>query len=131
MNTTIVLALGAAVMVLGGCSLTREQQIARKAERVESSLKSEQKRVLALPAGEQDRDWRLDHLTSLRLTLSGANIARAAVPYAVEEAQRPMAWDVLEEVYSTIDWNIPMGPRDQKRSLPAQFQGGTLKLGPR
>lgn len=130
MNTFSLAAPIVALALLSGCAVTREQQLARKAEKVESSLKTEQRRLLALDAAAAERQWRLEHLSSLRYTLSAANVARGAVPYIVEEPQRPMAWDVLDEVYGTIDWNIPLGPGDPKRPLPSQFSGGKLNLTP-
>jgi hypothetical protein len=41
---------------------------------------------------------------------------------------RDLALDVMDEVYDTIDWNIPLGPDDPKRPYPAQWSGNTLKL---
>lgn len=130
MNRAIIhgAALCIGVSLLGGCALTRHDQLARKSDRVEGNLKKEQRRVLAMAPAEPERSPRLDHLQSLRYTLSAANIALASVKYAVPEAERGLAYDVLEEAYDTIDWNIPLGPNDAKRSLPARFSGGALRL---
>lgn len=114
------------VLMLTGCATSRIDQLHRKADKVESNLKAEQKRVLAMNAADQSA--RLDHLTGLRATLSAANVGLGAVPHLVDVSQRDVAYDVIEEVYDTIDWNIPMGPSDAKRALPAQFQSGVLRL---
>jgi hypothetical protein len=50
------------------------------------------------------------------------------VPHTVPADKRDIAYDVLDEAYDTIQWNIPLGPRDQKRVLPRGFENGTLKL---
>ncbi len=116
----------AGLMVLGGCAASRVDQLHRKADRVEASLKGEQRRVLALTSA--DRAQRLDHLNSLRTTLSAANVGLGAVPHLVEPDKRDVAYDVLEEVYDTIEWNIPLGPGDPQRPLPSRFSNGVLKL---
>lgn len=113
---------------LAGCAFTRYDQLERKSDRVESSLKKEQSRVLKLSPDDAERSARLDHLSQLRLTLSAANIGLGAVPRVIPEDKRDIAYDVLEEAYDTIDWNIPLGPGDSKRSLPNRFGGGVLKL---
>lgn len=123
-----LLALLMLVPVVSGCALSRQGQLERKSERIESHLKGEQARVLKMSADDGERGARLDHLTQLRWTLSAANIGLAAVPRVVAEPQRDLAYDVLEEAYDTIDWNIPLGPGDTKRALPSRFSGGVLKL---
>lgn len=116
----------AGLMLLGGCAASRVDQLHRKADRVEASLKGEQRRILSLDTA--DRAQRLDHLSSLRATLSAANVGLGAVPHLVEPSQRDVAYDVLEEVYDTIEWNIPLGPGDRQRPLPSRFSNGVLKL---
>jgi len=109
--------------------MTREQKLERQADRVEGSLVKERDRVLAMPVDDGGRGPRLDHLSGLRTTLSAANVARGLVPHLLDVSQRDVAYDVLEEVYSTIDWNIPLDPRTQaSRPLPAGFSGGVLHL---
>ncbi len=121
-----VMAIGT---LLAGCSTSPLARLERKADRIEGSLMSEKKRVLSMSAGEPGRAARLDYLSQLRGTLSAANVARATVPYVVEEAQRPIAYNVLDEVYSTIEWNIPLGPNDPARKMmPSSFSGNTLRL---
>lgn len=115
--------------MLVGCAQSREQQLRAKSERVASQLQGEQRRVLSL-AGDPSRQARLDHLTQLRATLSAANIGLGTVPYLLEEPERPMAYNVLEEVYETIAWNIPLGPGEPKKPLPDAFRDGTLRLHP-
>lgn len=121
----IVVAL-AGLLSLAACAMSRVDQLHNKADKVESSLKKEQSRVLALNSA--DRSARLDHLNSLRATLSAANVGLGAVPHLIEPAQRDVAYDVIEEVYDTIDWNIPLGPTETKRALPLQFNNGKLNL---
>jgi hypothetical protein len=123
----IVAAITAtALIALGGCSVSRHDQLRSRADKVETNLKKERNRVLAAQA--DDRAARLSHLSGLHNTLSMANIALAAVPLVIPEPERPMAYDVLDEAYSTIDWNIPLGPTDAKRPMPTQLQGSSLRL---
>jgi hypothetical protein len=124
----LTLALFAAAFGLGGCSVSRYAQLKEKSGEVESSLRSEQRRVVALPAGEPERAARLDHLTGLRAMLSAANIGLGATRYAVPEDKKDLAYDVLDEAYGTIEWNIPLGPSEPKRAMPSRFSGGVLKL---
>jgi hypothetical protein len=122
---TVLVAI--ACLVLVGCATGRLAKLERKADRVESALLREQRKVVA--SAETNRQARLDHLTQLRATLSAANVGRGIVPHAIPPEQRDVAYDVLDEVYDTIEWNIPLGPGDaQMRALPSQFQGGVLRL---
>ena len=105
--------------------MSREAQLERKADQVEASLKSEQTMVLS--SSMTDKPARLDYLTSLRNQLSLANVARGAVPYTVPENKRPLAWDILDEVYGTLEWNIPLAP-SQARPMPTAFANGVLNL---
>lgn len=114
----------------GGCAFTRQQQLEARAETINGKLVAERSRVLALPAADAERPVRIDHLTNLKLTLSAANIALGSVPRVVPEDQRPLAYDILQEVYGTIDWNIPLGPGDAKKPLPAGWVGNSLQLAP-
>ncbi|MBL8745614.1 MAG: hypothetical protein JNK58_04565 [Phycisphaerae bacterium] len=123
--TLVPLALA---LALGGCAFTRHDQLRQQSTRVETRLKKEQSRVLSLAREDAERAARLDHLTELRWTLSAANIGLAAVPRLVPIDKRDLAYDVLEETYDTIDWNIPLGPADHARPLPARFNAGTLNL---
>lgn len=124
----MLLAVLAASFTLGGCSVSRYGQLKEKASDVESSLRSEQRRVVALPAGEVERSARLDHLTNLRAMLSAANIGLGATRYAVPEDKRDLAYDILDEAYGTIEWNIPLGPTEPKRAMPTRFNNGVLRL---
>ncbi len=123
-----VVIMAVLTAVLTGCAASREELLERKAEKVEGSLLKEQRRVLSLPATDPDRSLRLDRLSELRITLSAANVGRGAVPYVIEKDKRELAWDVLDEVYATIEWNIPLGPADRARPLPSGFTGGRLNL---
>lgn len=113
-----------------GCALTRRQQLEARSESINGRLMSERTRVLALPASDAERPARIDHLTNLKLTLSAANVALGSVPHVVPEEQRPLAYDILQEVYGTIDWNIPLGPAETKKPLPAGWAGNALQLAP-
>lgn len=125
---TLLMVCMTGALSLGGCALTRYDELKQQSRSVEARLKKEQSRVLTLKDSQADRAARLDHLTQLRWTLSAANIGLASVPRLITEDKREIAYDVLEETYDTIDWNIPLAPTDVKRELPAQFNGGVLKL---
>lgn len=134
MNRALVAVIAVVIGVgfglgMGGCAMTRAQKLERQADRVEASLKKERDRVLMLPDDDGSRVPRMEHLSGLRTTLSAANVARGLVPHLVEAREQDVAYDILEEVYSTIDWNIPLDPRTQaSRPLPAGFSGGVLNL---
>jgi hypothetical protein len=106
--------------------MSRADKLEAKSERVEKALLTEQRRIIETQDAE--RQARLDHLTQLRTLLSAANISLGVVPHTVPADKRDIAYDVLDEAYDTIQWNIPLGPRDQKRVLPRGFENGTLKL---
>jgi hypothetical protein len=114
---------------IGGCEATRQQQLEHSADQLRDQLIAERDRVLSsYPTTNAERSPRLDHLSSLNYTLSAANVALGIIPRAVPEADRPIAYDVIEEVHSTIEWNIPLGPGDAKRPLPTLFQGNQLNI---
>ncbi|MBY0111753.1 MAG: hypothetical protein K2Y21_02940 [Phycisphaerales bacterium] len=120
--TTLSLLL---TLLLTGCA-SRYDQLRSKSARVESSLLSERTKVVATETA--DRQARLSHLSELRATLSAANVGLGATRFIPKE-QRDVAFDILDEVYGTIEWNIPLGPTDQKRPLPSTFNSdGTLRL---
>lgn len=122
----LVVAALLALAPAPGCATSRLDQLHRKADRVGASLKKEQTRVLTLNTA--DRADRLDHLNGLRAALSAANVGLGAAPHVVDADKLDVAYDVIEEVYDTIEWNIPLGPSDAKRALPAQFSNGVLNL---
>ena len=80
--------------------------------RVETALTKEQSLVLNTDKYANDRQQRLDYLSQLRTTLSAANIGLSTVRYVVPADKQPIAYDVIQEVYGTIKWNIPLGPSD-------------------
>lgn len=118
----LVLVLAAAGLVnLGGCAVSRADQLRAKGEQIESMLVSERGRALVMdnPAA---RTGKISHLTNLRTQLSVVNVARASAPHFLESPHLESAYDVIEEAYGTIAWNIPLGPNDAAiRPLPAQF----------
>lgn len=116
--------------LLTGCSKSRLEMVRDKADSVESNLKSEQKRVLKLGPQDTTRRARLEHLNEMQYSLRAANIGLAAIPWMPfdSEQDRDLALDVIDEVYDTIDWNIPLGPDDPKRPFPSQWTGNSLKL---
>ncbi len=122
MKTTL---LAAVLLITSGCATTRLDQLRNKADRVETALKAEQSKVLS--QSDRERQQRLTHLSTLRGTLSAANVGLGAARYLPEE-DRELAYDVLDEVYGTIDWNIPLGSGQPLRPLPSQFSNGVLKL---
>lgn len=128
MRTILATAL-VGLLLLTGCAATREMSLKARADAVESSLRKEQQRVLALPATDATRSARLDHLTNLRQTLSSVNVARGAVRDGVPSQFKGIAYDAIEEAYSTIEWNIPLGPGDAKRTMPSQWTGSTMNFG--
>lgn len=128
-NVLFLLTCGLALSLgLGGCATSRLDQLRHKSDLVETRLVKERDRVARLSPGDPERAARLDHLTTLRGTLSAANIGLGTVPHLVPPEQRDLAYDVIDEAYDTIDWNIPLGPGDAKKSLPLRFQGGRLNL---
>lgn len=126
MRSLVLLPLLAILSLFAGCAMSRADKLEAKSERVERSLLDEQKRVIAM--SDAERQARLDHLTQLRALLSAANISLGVVPHTVPADKIDIAYDVLDEAYDTIQWNIPLGPRDQKRPLPKGFESGALRL---
>lgn len=122
MNRAIpVLLLVLTVSTLTACTLTRAEQLARQSDRVESRLLRE--RDNAAKVRTADSAARLDHLSQLRTELTLADAARKLAPRLLQDPnQVEAAYDVLEEVYSTIEWNIPLLPTDTaRRPLPSVF----------
>jgi hypothetical protein len=120
-------------LLASGCALSRADQLARQSDRVESKLVRERDRVAGL--NTPDAATRLGYLTNLRTELTFADTARKLAPRLLQDpAQVDAAYDVLEEVYSTIDWNIPLSPTDaSRRAMPNLFGAGGLdfsKLAP-
>ncbi len=114
-------------LMLGGCSVSRYDQLRARSGEVGAELKTEQARALSL-ADDASRQQRLDHLTSLHYTHSAADVALGTVRRVIPADQRDLAYDVLDEVYDTIEWNIPLGPGEAKRPMPAGFAGNALRL---
>lgn len=121
----VLLALACCVV---GCAKSRYDQLKDLSSDVAERLRDEQSRVVALSADDATRSARIEHLNQLKYSLSATNVALGAVPRALPADQRDLAFDVIEEVYSTIDWNIPLGPTDVKKPMPSAFSGGTLRL---
>ncbi|MBS0189155.1 MAG: hypothetical protein JSS51_13895 [Planctomycetes bacterium] len=114
-------------VLLSACA-SRYDQLKSESSRVETALTKEQSLVLNTDKYAADRQARLDYLSQLRTTLSAANIGLATIRYAVPADKQPIAYDVLEEVYGTIKWNIPLGPDDAKKQLPQLFKGNQLNI---
>jgi hypothetical protein len=123
----LVISIGVSFGMLGGCAVSRSDQLHRKADRVGSALEKERDRVVAMSEGSADRSGRIQHLTTLRNQLSAANVGLGTVRLLPPET-RDTAYDVLDQAYDTIKWNIPLGPADPKRALPLQFSDGVLRL---
>ncbi|MBS0189539.1 MAG: hypothetical protein U0573_08915 [Phycisphaerales bacterium] len=117
----------ACTLILTACA-SRYDQLKAESSRVETALTNEQSLILNTDKDAADRQARLDYLSQLRTTLSAANIGLATIKYAVPADKQPIAYDVLEEVYGTIKWNIPLGPRDTKKPLPPLFKNNQLQI---
>lgn len=122
-----VAGLTCAAFGLGGCQVTRQQKLRAKSDKVEHNLVKERDRVLKAYK-TSEREPRLAHLTSLHGTLSLTNVALGTVPLLVPYEQRDVAYDILDEAYDAIDWNIPLGPNDVNKPMPMQLQGSSLRL---
>jgi hypothetical protein len=121
--------MAAAFMLLGGCKTTRQQDLRDLSRSVGEQLKGEQGRALALAPADPVRGPRLSQLDTMRYTWSAANIALSSAPRFFDGPERELAFDVLEEVYGAIEWNLPKGPGDPgARLLPAGFVGNRLDL---
>ncbi|MBZ0171399.1 MAG: hypothetical protein K8E66_03375 [Phycisphaerales bacterium] len=126
MHRLIPLAL--VTLLITGCTTSRYGQLRGRSREVGRALNQEREAALGLPAGSPSARSRLDHLTSMRLSLSAVNMALSAVRHLVEPEIRPVAYDTIEEAYDTIEWNIPLGPGEPTRSLPAAFRGGRFDV---
>lgn len=117
--------------LLTGCAVSREQQLARKADRIETKLVNAQTQALELPVDSTQRAKQLEHLEQLRTWLSAANISRGQIQHFTSIASiRTLAYDILEEAYDTIEWNIPLLPSDPIRRMPSGLSAdGSLQLG--
>lgn len=106
---------------LPGCAVSRKQELKRLSNRVDRQLRSEQHQVLARPLNDPERSARLDALTTLKTTHSLADLGLASAPRLLEGEQLAVAYDVLEEVYGVIEWNIPLMPGQGTKPLPSVF----------
>lgn len=118
----------AALLPLASCAMSREQELRKKSDAVEAQLLGEQQRIVELPAAEPNRAPRLAHLTKLRTLLSATDIAFSTAKHSLPDDRRAIAYDVIEQAYDTIQWNIPLGPADPQREMPAAMRDGVLNL---
>jgi len=116
-----------ACLLLPACA-SRYDELKSESARVETALTREQALVLNTDKSPADRQQRLDYLSQLRTTLSAANIGLSTIKYVVPADKQPIAYDVLQEVYGTIKWNIPLGPNDTKKQLPPLFKNNQLNI---
>lgn len=125
-----LLALAALLILLPACTTSRYGQLRARSAEVESALKAERDEVLAAtaPAARAESRQRLDHLTSLRYTLTAADLGLIAARRVLPEADRPLAYDAIEQAYDTIEWNIPLPPGQGTRPLPPAFTGGGFDI---
>ena len=126
---TLAAILAGVSCILPGCATSRYDQLRAESGRVEQKLRDEQARTLNLPENDMIRRQKLEHLTQLKYTLSAANVGLGTVRHGLPEDQRDLGYDVMEEVYSTIEWNIPLGANEPQKQLPPQFSNGFLNLG--
>lgn len=116
------------IAMLGGCAASRYDQLRSKSAKIDTALTRERDRAVALPAESPVRAQRIEHLSRLRNELSAVNLGLTGVRRAMPDDMRDVAYDVLEQAYDTINWNIPLGPGDALKPMPSQFSGGVLKL---
>jgi hypothetical protein len=122
-----LLVVTAVVMALGGCAMTREEQLRDRSQEVASRLTAERDKVLDAWNTDPASRARLDHLTTLRTELLAANVGMTAAKFLPEE-RRDAAFDVIEQVYDTIEWNIPIPPGEKMKPLPPEFSDGRLNF---
>lgn len=104
--STVLLTFAATT--LQGCSRSRADALRDRSESLEQKLVAERVRAAA-DANSADRDARMSHLQSLRMSLSLVNVSIASVPHLLkDEGQRDIGYSVLDEALGTIDWNIPL-----------------------
>lgn len=126
MNRSLFVGMLLTASACAGCATSRYDQLRSRSRQVERSLVAERDRTLSLPATEHRQ--RLDHLSSMRLSLTATDIGLAAVRRLVPEVDRPLAYDAIEEAYDTIEWNIPLLPGRGTRPLPDAFRGGVFDV---
>ena len=110
-------------LMVGGCA-SRYDELRSRSREVKRELEAERDGVLGAPRSAEGAA-KLDHLSSLRMTLSAVNVGLSAARYGLGADRRPVAYDVIGEAYDTIEWNIPLMPGDAGlRAMPAAFRGG-------
>jgi hypothetical protein len=120
-------ALICMTVFLTACTVTREDRLRAKADRLNDKLIDEREKVLDNAQFAESRDAQLTHLTTLRTTLSAINLGLGSTRYLAEQ-DRDLAYDVIEEAYDTIEWNIPYAAPSLQKTMPLQFQNGALKF---
>jgi hypothetical protein len=115
--------------MLSGCTISRQDRVERQASDVGDQIDDQRDETLKLSLKNEERTARLNYLKSLRATWGDANRALAAIPSTVPPEEQNNAYDLMGEVYETIEWNIPLGPGEAMRPLPAGFSGNVLQLG--
>lgn len=90
-----------------GCTRSRAAVLRDRSAVIEKKLISERDRALADSAAAE-RESRMSHLQTLRLSLSVINVSIVTVPLVLTtENERAIGYSVLDEALGTIDWNIP------------------------
>jgi small-conductance mechanosensitive channel len=120
-------ALIGLTVFLTACAVSREDRLRDKADRLNDKLVDEREKILDNPQFVESRDAQLTHLTTLRTTLSAINIGLGSTRYLAEQ-DRDLAYDVIEEAYDTIEWNIPYASPSMQKTMPMQFQNGVLNF---
>ena len=126
-----LLALAALLILLPACTTSRYGQLRARSANVKEALEAERDEVLikvAAPEGYRGLDERLDHLSALRNSLTVVDLGLAATRRLLPEADRPLAYDTIEQAYDTIEWNIPLPPGQGTRPLPPAFTGGGFDI---
>lgn len=120
-------ALIGLTVFLTACAVSREDRLRDKADRLNDKLIDEREKILDNAQFAESRDAQLTHLTTLRTTLSAINIGLGSTRYLAEQ-DRELAYDVIEEAYDTIEWNIPYASPSMQKTMPLQFQNGVLNF---
>ena len=122
-----ILALAALLILLPACNTSRYAQLRARSDEIKDSLVAERDLAIRMQARrglQADGDRKLNHVSSLRNTLTVVDIGLVATRRVLPEADRPLAYDAIEQAYDAIEWNIPLLPGQGTRPLPAAFTGG-------
>lgn len=118
-------------LAMTACTATRYGELKARSKDVQHALVAERDATLAQaasPEGMHGADRKLNHLSSLRSSLTITDLGLAATRRLLPEADRPLAYDAIEQAYDTIEWNIPLLPGVGTRPMPDAFTGGSFDI---